>query len=201
MKKVLALSIALAVPTVSMASDKVANDKRFIVGAGVAVGSGEYEIKASGSDARTADLDSVSANFHFGWISQRNNRFLISFESLTYEDAIDEFDASGVRLDWQFVYGESQFQPYWGLGFGVYSSDDLAALTTDWTGESSLAGVSFQLAAGIKYLVNEHVELDLNLQAQAIAWEDVEFRAGYSSTTVEQMTSHGALGFGVDFKF
>ena len=98
----------------------------------------------------------------------------------------------------------TKVKPYFGVGFGFYSSEDLADLLNDIgiANESKIKGVSFQLMGGVKISASEQVEFDVNIQSRAIGWQDVEVYSGSSKLgTFEQTTSDVTIGVGVDFKF
>ena len=208
MSKWIIPSLVSVLCAVSVSAQADSNDKKFFVGAGISAGSATHELKATGigGSAKTeVDLDSSAGNIHIGFMLSNNNRFIISLESVGFEDDTgEELEASGIRLDWQFVYTENQVKPYFGVGFGFYSSEDLADLLNDIgiANESKIKGVSFQLMGGVKITASEQVEFDVNIQSRAIGWQDVEVYSGSSKLgTFEQTTSDVTIGVGVDFKF
>ncbi len=156
----------------------------------------EYESSDSESEA---DIDTSSLGFFVGYRFPTNNRFQISRTSIdaSYESGTDD-KFTGTDFDWQFVYGSSKFQPYWGLGFGIYTFEDSAGMTQE---NEDLTGISFQLLGGIKLDVHERVELDVSYRAKSIAWQGLEISDGYSSETLRLSHSSSSLNFGAIFKF
>ena len=112
MSKWIIPSLVSVLCAVSVSAQADSNDKKFFVGAGISAGSGTHEFKATsiGGSAKTEiDLDSSAGNIHIGFMLSNNNRFIISSESVGFEDDTgEELEASGIRLDWQFVYTENQ---------------------------------------------------------------------------------------------
>lgn len=197
-------SAGLIIATSIFASSAYADDTapKYIVGFGLSAGSASHEItaKANGVSATEEidDLDSTAVNIHLGLMLKNNNRFLIGLDSLSVkDDAGDKIKAKGLRLDWQFVYGDQLVQPYWGLGFGIYSSKELGEAVD----VSSLRGVSFQAMGGVKLAINKQFEIDLNLQAQGISWQNVDYVFSNTTTTLEQSTTNVSFGLGADYKF
>lgn len=198
---------ALSATSLSVNADN--SNPKFLIGAGFSVGNATHELEGTGiggSSKVDVDLDSYAGNIHFGFMLKNNNRFIISAESISLEDSsADEFEASGVRFDWQFVYTDNNVKPYFGVGFGLYSSEDLADLMNQaglTTNESKINGISFQLMGGVKIAASEQIEIDLNIQSRAISWQDTELYAGSTKVaTFEQSTSDVTIGMGIDFKF
>lgn len=142
------------------------------------------------------DLDATTASFYIGSKSHRNNRFLVQLDSMKVEVGNYSSKATGVRLDWQFVYTEAKVKPYWGLGFGFYSLKE-APLVPDET----QSGISFQAVGGTKVDLTDNLELDLQLQFQGIVWQDVEYDYGWYTETTEMSSSSLTAGIGLAFKF
>lgn len=149
-----------------------------------------------GGYTETFDLDTTTASFYIGSKSHRNNRFLVQLDRMKVE--VDDYSstATGVRLDWQFVYTEQKVKPYWGLGFGFYSLKE-APLVPDET----QSGISFQAVGGTKVDLTDNLELDLQLQFQGIVWQDVEYDYGWYTETTEMSSSSLTAGIGLAFKF
>lgn|SRR5690554_771574 len=159
--------------------------------------SGTVEIELDSSFTVKEDIDTNSVSFYIGKQNSRNNYFLLGFDnfSMKIEGDSEKIKAKGLRLDAHFVYGEKQVKPYFGLGFGVYTSDDI--LIND-----DITGVSFQLMGGAKVELTEQLELDFALQSQAIAWQDVEVNnLGFGNTTMSIINSQVTLGAGIAYKF
>ena len=154
-------------------------------------------------DEITEDIDISDLGFYLGYVSNRNNRFLVSYSSASvdFDKSDGEEDVTGFDFDWQFVYGEEQVKPYLGLGLGLHTIDEALILNgTDKEGES-LKGVSVQLMAGIKLAVNEQVELDVSFKRKAYAWQSVKVSAGFFSDTLDTSYVTNSLSFGAGFKF
>lgn len=154
-------------------------------------------------DEITEDLDISTLGLYLGYITEKNNRFIVSFSSASvdFDESNLSEDVTGLDLDWQFVYGEEKIQPYWGIGFGFHTIEEAIVLTgTDLEGDS-LNGLSFQMMAGMKVAVNEQVEFDVSLQRKAYAWQSIEVEVGYFSETLDMTYAQTALNFGIGFKF
>jgi len=161
-------------------------------------GTAKAEYEVSGREVET-DTDTNSVSLYLGYRFPTNNRFQISRSPIdvAYDSGSDE-EFTGTDFDWQFVYGEEQVQPYWGLGFGLYTYEDTAAITEK---DEDLSGISFQLLAGIKLDVHEHVELDVSYRVKSIAWQDITVTNGFSSETISLSHTSSSLSFGAAIKF
>lgn len=154
-------------------------------------------------DEITEDLDISTLGLYLGYINENNNRFIVSFSSaeVDFDESNLKEDVTGIDLDWQFVYGDEQVQPYWGIGFGFHTIEEALILTgTDIEGDS-LSGLSFQLMAGIKVEVNEQVELDVSIQRKAYAWQSIDVEIGSFNETIDMTYAQTALSIGAGFKF
>lgn len=160
-------------------------------------GTSKAEYESSSFDFETeSDIDTNGASIFIGYRNTRNNRVQLSFSSfdIEYENGATD-EASGMDLDWQFVYGEKTVQPYWGFGFGLYTLEDTGDL---FTSGDDLKGVSFQLVAGAKFDINEHVELDASYHIKSIAWQEIEMLGG---DTLNLSHTFSYLNLGAAFKF
>lgn len=178
----------------------ITSNAELIIGANISKSlSADLDLEEGGF-TESFDLDTTTASFYIGSKNHRNNRFLIQLDSIKVEVGNYSSTATGVRLDWQFVYTEEKVKPYWGLGFGFYSLKE-APLVPDET----QSGISFQAVGGTKIDLNESLELDLQLQFQVIAWQDVEFiKCGSyfcSTDTVEMSSGSLTAGIGLAYKF
>lgn len=163
--------------------------------------SGTIKIESEKSNSEfEADIDTTGADIFIGYRTVRNNRIQLTFSSydIEYESGATH-EVTGTNLDWQFVYGENTVQPYWGLGFGLYTyqdTDDLFATDDD------LKGASFQLVAGAKFDIHEHFELDASYHIKAIAWQDIVVMDGfYSTDTLSLSHTFSYLNLGAAIKF
>jgi opacity protein-like surface antigen len=145
------------------------------------------------------DIDTTGAGIFIGYRSSRNNRVQLSFTSfdVEYEGGTTE-EVTGMDFDWQFVYGDKTVQPYWGLGFGLYTYEDTSDL---FVSDEDLKGVSFQLAAGAKFDLHEHFELDASYHIKSIAWQDIVVINGFTSETLSLSHTFSYLNFGAAIKF
>ena len=173
---------------------------QLIIGAGINKSSSadlKLENEKNGI-TKTYDLDTNTASFYIGYKNHKNNRFLISLDNLDAKvsDLGYSSKATGVRLDAQFVYGQSQIKPYWGLGFGVYTLKE-SPLVSDETH----SGVSLQVMGGTKIDLTKNLELDLNLEIQGMAWQDVEYRSRWITETISMTSSKVSVGAGLAYKF
>ncbi|MCA6062251.1 hypothetical protein [Thalassolituus marinus] len=163
--------------------------------------SGEYTLDLDDGDSEfTGDLNSKAFGIYFGRTNKRNNRWLLGYESRTFDfDGGDSEDAAGLRADIHFVWGEGKkLQPYLGVGAGLYRlSDALLLQGTDKEGDS-LSGFAFQMGLGAKYIASEKVELDIAFERQAIVWEEVEV---FDSLVVNSAYVHNSLVLGAAFNF
>ena len=64
-----------------------------------------------------------------------------------------------------------------------------------------MSGISFQMAVGAKIDVADNVELDVSLQRQAIAWQEIEFSGFGRTETIQMSYAYNLLSAGVAFKF
>jgi opacity protein-like surface antigen len=156
----------------------------------------EYEVSDNEIEG---DIDASAISLYVGYRFPSNNRFQISRTSIdvSYESGSDE-EFNGTDFDWQFVYGTDKIQPYWGLGFGVYTYEDTAKITEE---NDDLSGISFQLLGGIKLDVHEHVEFDVSYRVKSIAWQDITVSNGFSTETISLSHTTSSLNFGAAFKF
>ena len=156
----------------------------------------EYEVSGIENEA---DIDTDALGLYVGYRFPTNNRFQISRTSIdvSYDSGSDE-EFNGTDFDWQFVYGTDKIQPYWGLGFGVYTYEDTAKITEK---NEDLSGISFQLLGGIKFDVHEHVEFDVSYRVKSIAWQDITVSNGYATETLSLSHTTSSLNFGAAFKF
>jgi len=186
-------------------SSAIAEDKKLIAGLNYTMSlSAEATLSTEETSGEaTEDLDISTLGLYLGYINENNNRFIVSYSSATidFDEANVSEDATGFDLDWQFVYGEEQVQPYWGLGFGFHSiADPLILRGTNLDGDT-LSGVSFQVMAGIKIQVHKQVELDISVQRKAYAWQSIDIDTGFASDTLNLNYVQNALNVGAGFKF
>lgn len=145
------------------------------------------------------NIDTSSLGIALGYRFRSNNRFLISWNSIdaSYQRGPnDEFN--GTDFDWHFVYANDKFQPYWGLGFGLYTYEDSAEFLEV---SEDLSGFSFQLLGGAKLDVNENVEMDISYRVKSIGWQPVDVSNGFSTETLSLSHTSSSLNFGVAVKF
>ncbi|MFQ3170100.1 MAG: opacity protein-like surface antigen [Oleispira sp.] len=161
-------------------------------------GTAKAESEVSDTENET-DIDANALSFYIGYRFPTNNRFQISLTSIdvSYDSGSDQ-EFNGTDFDWQFVYGTDKLQPYWGLGFGIYTYEDTAKITEK---NDDLSGVSLQLLGGIKFDVHEHVEFDVSYRVKSIAWQDITVSNGFSTETISLSHTTSSLNFGAAFKF
>jgi opacity protein-like surface antigen len=161
-------------------------------------GTAKAESEVSDTENET-DIDANALSFYIGYRFPTNNRFQISLTSIdvSYDSGSDQ-EFNGTDFDWQFVYGTDKLQPYWGLGFGIYTYEDTAKITEK---NDDLSGVSLQLLGGIKFDVHEHVEFDVSYRVKSIAWQDITVSNGFSTETISLIHTTSSLNFGAAFKF
>jgi opacity protein-like surface antigen len=161
-------------------------------------GTVKAESELSG-ESDEADIDTSSVGLYIGYRFTNNNRFQISrtLVDVSFESGSDA-ELTGTDFDWQFVYGTDKIQPYWGVGFGLYTYEDTAEFTEK---NDDLSGISFQLLGGIKLDVHEHVEFDVSYRVKSIAWQDITVQYGYASETISLSHTTSSLNFGAAFKF
>lgn len=167
-----------------------ANAEQFIAGVGFGTGSGDVD-REDGWYSLTDDIDTASFNLHLGFIDHRNNRFLFSYESISFDsDILAKEKANGFRFDTEFVYMKTMVKPYWGVGLGLYNRKDKLF-------DEDILGVSFQAKGGVKINPIQQLEIDLSLQVQGISWQDIS----YYYDTIETTTTHTSFNFGVAYLF
>lgn len=181
----------------------LAQESAFIAGAKLSTSiSGEAEVEFDELNMTiNEDIDSDSFLIFAGYQTERNNRFKVSFESRSFDfdESNDTEDATGLRFDWDFVYGEQQFHPFWSIGFGFYSLDDPIVLEGSNLEGDDLSGFSFQLGAGVKVDLTPQLELSLAFEHQAIAWEEI--KEEYYDITANMTYAHSSLGAGLLYRF
>lgn len=199
------MKFKLAALCLLASSSALAEDNNIIVGFNYTKSiSAEATLKLEISDDEiTEDLDISTLGLYLGYINQNNNRFMVSYSSATidFDESAASEDVTGLDFDWQFVYGEDQIQPYWGIGFGLHTIDEALILTGTELEGDSLKGLSFQLMAGIKIAVDEQFELDVSIQRKAYAWQSIDIDIGPFSDTIDTTYAQTALNFGAGFKF
>lgn len=147
------------------------------------------------------DLSSDSFSIFIGYQTERNNRFKFSFESrgITLEDSDYDEDATALRFDWDFVYGEQKVHPFWSIGFGLYNLEDPGILVGSNLEGDNLSGFSFQLGAGVKIDLTDEVEASIAFERQAIGWQQIEVRE--YDETVSMTYVHNSLSAGLLVRF
>ena len=117
---------------------------------------GDLDLKYN-NNTTTYDLDTHESSFFIGHKNYRNNRFLLSLNKQKFKvsDSGYSSDANGLRLDWQFAYGEQILQPYWGAGFGLYSLKSSPIVSG-----KKQTGFSLQAMGGTKVSLRPNLELD-----------------------------------------
>lgn len=194
-----------AVPLLLLACQAGAAEAGYFAGIGLSTSvSGKAEAELENADVTLSeDIDVGALNLFIGHRSVRNNRFIFSYDSISFDldSSNTSEDATGFRFDWQFVYGEEQVQPYWGLGFGLYNLQDATILNGSNLEGDDMSGISFQMAVGAKIDVADNVELDVSLQRQAIAWQEIEFSGFGRTETIQMSYAYNLLSAGVAFKF
>lgn len=158
---------------------------------------GDLDLKYN-NNTTTYDLDTHEASFFIGHKNYRNNRFLLSLNKQKFKvsDLGYSSDANGLRLDWQFVYGEQILQPYWGAGFGLYSLKSSPIVSG-----KKQTGFSLQAMGGTKVSLRPNLELDFSLQMQGIKWQNVKTRNTTSSsdTSMDNIQIGASVGFAYIF--
>lgn len=153
---------------------------------------GDLDIKYN-NNTTTYDLDTREASFFIGHKNYRNNRFLLSLNKQKFKVSDFDYssDANGLRLDWQFVYGEQILQPYWGAGFGLYSLKIVPG--------KKQTGFSLQAMGGTKVSLRPNLELDFSLQMQGIKWQNVNIRNTTSDISMNNIQIGASVGFAYIF--
>lgn len=156
---------------------------------------GDLDIKYN-NNTTTYDLDTHEASFFIGHKNYRNNRFLLSLNKQKFKvsDSGYSSDANGLRLDWQFVYGEQILQPYWGAGFGLYSLKSSPIVSG-----KKQTGFSLQAMGGTKVSLRPNLELDFSLQMQGIKWQNVNIRNTTSDISMNNIQIGASVGFAYIF--
>lgn len=160
---------------------------------------GDLDLKYN-NNTTTYDLDTHEASFFIGHKNYRNNRFLLSLNKQKFKvsDLGYSSDANGLRLDWQFVYGEQILQPYWGAGFGLYSLKSSPIVSGK---KKKQTGFSLQAMGGTKVSLRPNLELDFSLQMQGIKWQNVKTRNTTSSSDIsmDNIQIGASVGFAYIF--
>ncbi len=163
---------------------------------------GDLDLKYN-NNTTTYDLDTHEASFFIGHKNYRNNRFLLSLNKQKFKVSDLGYssyssDANGLRLDWQFVYGEQILQPYWGAGFGLYSLKSSPIVSGK---KQKQTGFALQAMGGTKVSLRPNLELDFSLQMQGIKWQNVKTRNTTSSsdTSMDNIQIGASVGFAYIF--
>lgn len=161
---------------------------------------GTYTVEFESDNSEyESDIDTTGASIFIGYRTANNNRFQLSFSSFDIEfESSNTDEVTGTDFDWQFVYGDKIVQPYWGLGFGFYAYGDTSNLLGS---DEDLKGISFQVMAGAKFDIHEHIEFDLSYHAKTISWQDVVISNGFFTETVSMKQSFSYLNVGAAIKF
>lgn len=162
---------------------------------------GDLDLKYN-NNTTTYDLDTHEASFFIGHKNYRNNRFLLSLNKQKFKvsDSGYSSDANGLRLDWQFVYGEQILQPYWGAGFGLYSLKSSPIKSSPIESGKKQTGFSLQAMGGTKVSLRPNLELDFSLQMQGIKWQNVKRNTTSSSdTSMDNIQIGASVGFAYIF--
>lgn len=157
---------------------------------------GDLDLKYN-NNTTTYDLDTHEASFFIGHKNYRNNRFLLSLNKQKFKvsDLGYSSDANGLRLDWQFAYGEQILQPYWGAGFGLYSLKSSPIVSG-----KKQTGFSLQAMGGTKVSLRPNLELDFSLQMQGIKWQNVKRNTTSSSDiSMDNIQIGASVGFAYIF--
>lgn len=157
---------------------------------------GDLDLKYN-NNTTTYDLDTHESSFFIGHKNYRNNRFLLSLNKQKFKvsDSGYSSDANGLRLDWQFAYGEQILQPYWGAGFGLYSLKSSPIVSG-----KKQTGFSLQAMGGTKVSLRPNLELDFSLQMQGIKWQNVKRNMTPSSdTSMDNIQIGASVGFAYIF--
>ena len=159
---------------------------------------GDLDLKYN-NNTTTYDLDTHESSFFIGHKNYRNNRFLLSLNKQKFKvsDSGYSSDANGLRLDWQFAYGEQILQPYWGAGFGLYSLKNSPIVSGK---KQTQTGFSLQAMGGTKVSLRPNLELDFSLQMQGIKWQNVKINTTSSSDiSMDNIQIGASVGFAYIF--
>ena len=121
-KKSLIVASLLFVGTSALAFDA----NKLYVGIGASSGSGTLTVTANTGGSATGDYDSSSTPFKIGYMLKNDNRFEFSLESMDHKFNGGTDIVSGWNMDWNFVYPNESFSPFWTVGFGSYTYEDTA---------------------------------------------------------------------------
>ena len=146
---------------------------------------------------KKTSFDSSSYSISAGYRTTSNNRFKVSYVKINEEHKRVDQKITGFDFDWQFVYGKSLVQPYWGIGFGSYSLEDSAKFND---GED-LSALSFQLMTGAKFDLNDHFELSAAYHMRTLVWEAFEYDNGSEEVSVISIDGISSLQVGANYKF
>lgn len=166
--------------------------------------SGEARFNYDVSDREeTADIDISGVRIHLGSKNKRNNRFLVSYDSMTMDapKGTANEDIKGLTFDWEFVYGEREINPYWGLGFGLYRVEDATILKNTNLAGDDMTALSFQLVGGAKIQPLDNLELDASVRVQSLSLQTVELTAGSRTEELQVSYSHTSLNLGATWIF
>ncbi len=160
----------------------------------------DYDIDA---EEATADIDISGIRVHLGSKNKRNNRFILSYDTMTMDapKGTANEDIKGLTFDWEFVYGEREINPYWGLGFGLYRVEDATILKNTNLAGDDMSAVSFQIAGGAKIQPLDNLELDASIRIQSLALQSVELTSRGRTEDLQVSYSHTSLNVGATLIF
>lgn len=165
--------------------------------------SGEVTLDSEIYGEQTADIDISGIRLFIGNKNKKNNRFLVSYDSMTMEatEGTAEEDITGFSFDGEFVYGEQQVKPYWGIGLGFYNVEEATILQGTNKAGDDVSAVSFQIALGAKVELDRNLELDLAFRRQALVLQQVEYYEigvfGGQTETLDTTYTHNSLTIGL----
>jgi len=142
-------------------------------------------------------FDSSSNSLSAGYRTASNNRIKASYVKISVNNSNANAKFSGLDLDWQFVYGRSLIQPFWGFGFGSYTQDDSAP----YNDGKDFEAFSFQLMTGAKFNLKDRLELSAAYHIRTMIWETVEYYDGNDYVSYAIVDSISSIRVGATFKF
>ena len=168
--------------------------KNMYVGIGMMGGSGKQTLKYDGNTYK-ADYDTSASSFKFGFILRNQNRieFSVNKFDITCKDSswTDTYTGYDINYLWTFL-NRDQIQPYIGLGFGLYTSDNMYGQNIKTGDIENASALALVLSGGVLFNIEEHIELEVNFNYHNLRWNYEDFDLSDDISTIY---------VGVNYKF
>jgi len=187
MKKTLTGMVMLSlVSSIALAGD-------YYGGIDVGYGKGSTERKVLG-DTQDDDFTLTGFGIHGGYNLDMNSKVEISLSSLNFD--LDDGDVDGMHfgVDYIYTFDEvSKLKPYIGIGLSLNSLDVKIA------NSDTIDGVGLRLRAGSYYALTPKIDIGVELNYNAIGWEDLQNKD--TGAIHESSSTFYGLALNANYKF